>query len=704
MAVIVASAGMATIFGVVPAALASGGTATAATPATVTVQGSQSAAATPSADRGAVPASSTIAFDVTLNPRDAAGIAALDQAVSDPTSPSYKHYVTAAQWESEFSPTSGQVAQVKSWLRGQGLSVGAVTPDRLSIAVSGTASQVSKAFGTSLNNYSVRGKTVRMTSSAISVPSGISALVQGAPGLDQVLATPTNTNGSDQSANSAPGAGNGPVPSSTPIPPPSGFRNATPCGTSYGQLRDKTDPAYGSPYGTNLPYSICGYTPQQLESAYGLSSDIASGIDGAGQTVAIIDAYQSDTLLADAQQYYTNEDPAQPLLSSQFSTDTSPVFDDEALCGASGWSGEQTLDVEAVHAMAPGANILFVGAEDCVNGLLASERQVVDNHLADIITNSWGDDSGDLLDSASDRAANDTVFELAIATGISIMFSAGDGGDEFTTTGLTTADYPPSSPYVTAVGGTSLEVNAAGARTGEVGWSTSKSYLCTASIVGLIDGCTTDTLGTYIPPAPGAYDYGGGGGTSYNYEQPYYQAGIVPTALADRNSAVTGTTPARVEPDFSMDADPTTGFLTGETQQFPGGAKYGQYRIGGTSLASPLLAGVIAQANQVSGSDLGFVNPALYSLYTSDPSAIFDVVPTSAAQADVREDYVNEISAADGIITSVRTLAYEGIEEFCDGTGSCETRDVALSTTPGFDSMTGLGTPNPGFVQALASK
>jgi hypothetical protein len=52
----------------------------------------------------------------------------------------------------------------------------------------------------------------------------------------------------------------------------------------------------------------------------------------------------------------------------------------------------------------------------------------------------------------------------------------------------------------------------------------------------------------------------------------------------------------------------------------------------------------------------------------------------------------------------VRTLAYEGIEEFCDGTGSCETRDVALSTTPGFDSMTGLGTPNPGFVQALASK
>ena len=184
--------------------------------------------------------------------------------------------------------------------------------------------------------------------------------------------------------------------------------------------------------------------------------------------------------------------------------------------------------------------------------------------------------------------------------------------------------------------------------------------------------------------------------------QPYYQAGLVPVALSERNSAVVGPLPTRVEPDISMDADPTTGFLIGETQSFPGGIRYDQYRIGGTSLSSPLLAGVVAEANQVSGTDLGFVNPALYKLEGTDPGAIFDVKPRPA-MADARQDFVNGVGPKDGIIASVRTLAYEGLEQYCDGAKSCKTGDVALSTTKGYDSMTGLGTLNTGFVQALAS-
>ncbi len=710
---VIASAGLAALFAVAPAAITSGNAATAATPATVAVPGSQSPAASPGADQGAIPASSTVSFDVALNPRDAAGATALAQQVSDPASPTYKHYLTAEQWESQFSPTVAQVALVTTWLASEGLAVNGVTPDRLSISVSGTAAQVEHAFGTSLHTYSVRGQSVRMASSAVSVPSSIAGLVQGTPGLNQIPATPAGavgngsdlappSSGSSPSASSSPAAGNASVPSSTVIPPPPGFRNATPCSKFYGQVKDTTDPPYGAPYTSPLPYSVCGYTPQQLQSAYGLTSTIAKGIDGRGQTVAIIDAYEASTLLSDAQQYYAFNDPAQPLTTGQFSTHIAPTFDDESLCQASSWSGEQTLDVEAVHATAPRAHILYVGAQDCVNGLLTAERQVVDGHLADIVTNSWGDNVGDLLDSPSDRAAYDTVFQLAIATGISVLFSAGDGGDEFTTTGLTSPDYPSSSPFVTAVGGTSLKVGGAGTRLGELGWSTSKSTLCTPDLVGQVTGCTKSTLGHYLPPAPGSYDYGGGGGTSYQYTQPYYQAGIVPTALAERNAAVVGPTPTRVEPDFSMVADPTTGFLIGETQQFGSTAEYGQYRIGGTSLSSPLLAGVVAQANQVSGSDLGFVNPALYKLSRTDAAAIFDVVP-AGNQANVRQDFVNGVGPAAGVITSVRTFAFGGIEQFCDGTGSCEVRDVALSTAKGFDSMTGLGTPSTGFVQALGS-
>ena len=91
----------------------------------------------------------------------------------------------------------------------------------------------------------------------------------------------------------------------------------------------------------------------------------------------------------------------------------------------------------------------------------------------------------------------------------------------------------------------------------------------------------------------------------------------MPPALAERNSKITGIR-NRVEPDISMDADPTTGMLVGETQTFPDGTYYDQYRIGGTSLSSPLFAGVMALADQAAGGPLGFVNPLLYKLARDD--------------------------------------------------------------------------------------
>jgi subtilase family serine protease len=691
---VIASAGM--IAGVTMSLAA---TAAVAAPSGRAAIASTRATVAPDArSEGAVASATRIPFVVTLAYRNTAGATAAAKAVSDPTSPRYRSYYTAKGFEAQFAPTEASVAKVTSWLRSEGLTVGSVTPDRLNVSVTGTASQVEHAFGVSLATYDIAGRTTRVATTNATVPAAFAGSIAGVAGLSEVRESVASTTGqapfkAQKVAKARAGT----------IPQPGGFRNPPVCSKYYGQKRTTSVPSYGSSYGASLPLAVCGYIPQQFQSAYGLKAEYAKGITGKGVTVAIVDAYVSPTLRADAQEYYNHNDPGQALESSQFSETLASSFDDESACVASGWSGEQTLDVEAVHATAPGARILYAGAKDCTDvGLFGTVEKIVDNGSAQVITNSYGDTAGDLLTPSSDRTMLDNVLTMAAATGIGVQFSAGDEGDDFTTTGLVAPDYPASSPDATAVGGTSLAVGSAGTKLFETGWSTGKSFLCTATFAAA-GGCTTAEIGTYTPGAPGAYDYGGGGGTSYNYSEPYYQTGVVPKALADRNQAADGPgTTGRVEPDISMDADPTTGMLVGETQTFPNGVYYDQYRIGGTSLASPLLAGVFALADQASGTPLGFVNPALYKSYSDGGSAIYDVKPSGSMRALFRVDYLNGLNNEDGTFDSVRTLDYQATEEYCDGTDNCASRPVAISTGSGFDSMTGLGSPDPGFVTALS--
>ncbi len=380
-------------------------------------------------------------------------------------------------------------------------------------------------------------------------------------------------------------------------------------------------------------------------------------------TVAVVDAYASPTLLSDAQTYAGKNQPGQPLPGGQFSELLSPKFNQIELCEANEWYGEQTLDIEAVHATAPGANILYVGAKNCANGLYKSVQQVVDGHLAQVVTDSWSEDGGDLFEAPGARRSFDNVLLMAAGTGVGVQYSSGDEGDEYINFGIDVGDYPTTSPFVTAVGGTSLQVGPGGERLGELGWSTSKGTLCTAELAAE-KICPKGKVGQYIPKPPGEYLYGSGGATSYVYEEPEYQEGVVPRALAERNSAITHVR-NRVLPDISMDADPTTGMLVGETQTFPDGVYYDQYRIGGTSLSSPLFAGVMADADQAAGGPLGFANPLLYELARADSGVYFDVTP-QPLQALVREDYVDGVDPEEGIITSVRTLEYEGKEQYCN--------------------------------------
>lgn len=135
----------------------------------------------------------------------------------------------------------------------------------------------------------------------------------------------------------------------------------------------------------------------------------------------------------------------------------------------------------------------------------------------------------------------------------------------------------------------------------ETGWGTEKATLSA-------DGKSWTNF-------PGAFTSGAGGGTSKTVAEPFYQKGVVPNALATANNAAGN----RVVPDISAIADPNTGFLVGQTQTFPDGSQqYSEYRIGGTSLASPVIAAVQALAQQARGGKaIGFANPSIYAKYGS---------------------------------------------------------------------------------------
>ncbi len=594
-----------------------------------------------------------IAIRVYLNMRNRAGLDAVAHAVSDPTSASYHKYLSTAQMRANFDPSDASVAAVQSWLRSQGLNLDAVPANNLYVPATGTVHQVAKAFDVNLGIYSVRGHQLRSPDRQLSVPASLAASVLGVIGADQSqdLIRPNHI---AADASSAPNA----------LGKPAGFRNARPCSAYWAEQTDTTDPAYGGGFPDPLPYAPCGYTPPQMRAAYGIQSLVDGGHDGTGTTVAIVDAFSSPTIYRDASTYAHINDPAHPLPKSQLSQINFKMTRRlEGLCDATGWFGEETLDVEAVHAMAPGAHILFVGGADCLDTSLdVALNTIVAGNLAQIVSNSYGDLGEDIP--ADEVAAFDQISENAVAEGIGLYFSSGDSGDEVANLGFPSADFSASSPWVTAVGGTSTGIDQNGNRVLETGWETGKSIL----------GGTYKNK-KWKPAAPGFYLYGSGGGTSRLYAEPSYQVGVVPDALAAQNQA-TPDARGRVVPDISMDGDPNTGFLIGETQTFPDGTYYDQYRIGGTSLSSPLFAGFMAVTDEYTGVRHGFINPALYA-NEAGTAGIVDVQHVNAA--DVRVDFANGVDATNGLIRSVRSFDYT---------------NLAIHTTPGYDNTTGLGTPN----------
>ncbi|MEO7943511.1 MAG: S53 family peptidase [Marmoricola sp.] len=585
---------------------------------------------------GNVPAGTTSTFRVYLAPNG--GVAALkDQVdkVSDPTSGSYRRFLSAKQFHAKYDATAASSAKVASWLRSNDLRVTSVEAHRRYLSVRGTTSAVEKAFAISMKTFHHAGRTVQANTAPVAVPTTIAPLISTVTGLD--------TTPHLMKHHARPSA-----------PPPDGFRNGRPCSKFYGQLAASTKADFKTPLpkfqGKTLPYTVCGYTGTQYRSAYqGKNPD---GLDGTGTTVAITDAYAAPTIKRDSQKYGTDNGDG-GYAAGQLTQSEPAAYRRQAQCGPSGWYGEETLDVEAVHAMAPGANIAYYAAASCFDDdFLATLGKVVDDNRASLVTNSWGE-----LESVSSSevvGAYQQVFLQAAMQGIGFMFSSGDNGDELGS-GQKQTDYPTSDPYVTAVGGTSDAIGADGTFAFQTGWGTQKYSLSA-------NGRSWTPLG---------FLYGAGGGQSALFNQPKYQKGVVPASNGG----------ARAVPDVGLDGDPSTGMLIGETQTFPEGVAYGEYRLGGTSLASPLVAGMAALRTQSAGGRLGFLNPLIYHKATT---LFSDVKGTPTDAGNVRVDYVNGLDAADGLLYSVRTF----------------NQDSSLKVTKGWDTVTGVGSPNGAWIRA----
>ena len=591
------------------------------------------------ADHGAVKPDRGVAVRVYLAPKGGEqALADAVAAVSDPSSSSYHHFIDPAQFRARYQPSRATVAAVSGWLRANGLRVTGVESAARYVTAEGTAADAEKAFATKLHTFSKHGDTFRAPSRRATVPGSIASKVLAVSGLSTAaqLMKPKAAY-------------------------PDAYVNARPCSQFYGQVPAAYQADYKTPLpkfqGKVIPYSPCGYKPVQFRAAY----EGATPLTGAGQTVAITDAYAAPTIQADANTYATRHGDS-AFANGQFAQRNAKKFTHQAECDSTGWYGEETLDVEAVHGMAPDAGVLYYGSASCYDQDFANTLlKVVDDNKASIVTNSWGEpEEGETPDMV---VAFEQAFQQGALQGISFFFSSGDNGDEVQNTGIRQADYPASDPYITAVGGTSTGIGSDGALTFQTGWGTDKY----------------DLAGSAWSPA--GYLYGSGGGYSSLFNRPDYQAKMVPARGSDGAY--------RAVPDVAMDADPTTGMLIGETQQFPRGPAYGEFRIGGTSLASPLMAGFQALAVQRAGARQGFLNPALYKAAKSSPGQFLDVSGPGPDAGNVRADFANGLDASGGMLYTVRTFNQDS---GLDGDGSVE---------PGWDEITGIGVPSPKYLTSF---
>jgi subtilase family serine protease len=398
------------------------------------------------------------------------------------------------------------------------------------------------------------------------------------------------------------------------------------------------------------------YGPSAIRAAYGLTGLINSGINGAGRTIVILDAFGSPTALQDVEAFSALFGLPGPALFTVVTMPGTPAFDptDGNMVG---WAEETSLDVQWAHAMAPGANIVLVAAKsNSDDDLLAGLNYAIDHRLGDVVSMSFGESEAFLTDAAGQAVIHgwDQAFRRARERHMTLFVSSGDQGSTNTADDagdvfpFKNVSHPASSPLVTAVGGTNL-------------------FFGTNGPHGVADG-KADPNGTYLGEKvwndeANGIAAAGGGGISAFFDRPEYQDKLPLSVRKSLNGH-------RGLPDISYNAGVVGGVVV-----HLGFAPFngGNFIFGGTSAGAPQWAGIIADINQAVGRKVGFINNKLYRLGKTGELAGLS----------------HDITVGDNGFCFFTTPS---------GAFGCV---PGFSATPGWDLATGWGTPNLSRLLAL---
>jgi kumamolisin len=428
--------------------------------------------------------------------------------------PAQRRDLSRAQFASRHGVRPADIKKIRAFATQNKLKVVEVSRPRRSVLLRGSIAAFSSAFGVELNSYQHATGTSRMRSGTIQIPAQLSGIIEGVFGLDNRPQAKPHFRIRKQSQNSA----------------------------AHAQA------------------ASASYNAPQVAQAY----DFPAGTTGSGQTIGILEL-SGGYSASDLTTYFNNlgiKTPTVTAVSVDGATN-SPTGD------AAGPDGEVELDIEVSGAVAPSARIAVYFTPNTDQGFLdALTTAVHDTTLKPaVVSISWGGPESSWTQQA--LTAFNSACEDASTIGVTILVASGDdGSSDGVSSGTPTVDFPASSPYVLACGGTKLTLSGT-TISSEQAWNELSSG----------EGAT-------------------GGGVSEVFALPSYQQSAgVPKAP---NGFV-----GRGVPDVAGDADPESGYNVLVDGQ--------QTVIGGTSAVAPMWAGLLARINQSLGKNVGYLNPLLYT-------------------------------------------------------------------------------------------
>jgi len=620
-------------------------------------------------DMGRLPASTQLShMMLVLKPTDEQEYALhtlLDEQ-QDKTHANYHQWMTPDTFGTYFGVASADIATVSAWLQDSGFTVNSVAKGGRIITFSGTSGQVESAFHTEMHQYMINGVMHSSNSKDISIPTALSQVVVGPNRLNDF-----NPH-SDAKAFKVTVDAKGNVTSSVPF----GSNTSVPASTNF-------------PSGHFVGGS-------DLATIYDTNPLFAQGIQGQGQTLGIIG--QTDVLLSDIQVYRSLYGlPVNNYTRVQVGTDPGIIPDDT----------ESDLDLEVSGAMAPLANQIFYTSGNSYygGGVDSAVEYVIEDNAADIFSMSYGECEYAL---GTDNAFFAYVYEQGAAQGQSFFISTGDDGPDTcggyystTSTANQNEGYSVnglgSTPYNVAVGGTQFNEGTSYATPGATQyWSTYNTAAPYESALSFVpDQPWNESIfgtGTY-----GGLT-GGGSGVSLYYQRPSWQVGPGvptgdPTPPAGSYEAVIPATnfqvggPHRLLPDVSLNAsvyhDGTVLCSEGSCTLNADGSLNGFGIVGGTSVASPTMAGAQALINQMNGGRQG--NP---NYYYYQAAAKQSATPAGAT-ACIASNYVatagcsfHDSQAGNTDVPATRTATVANMQE------------IGWNTGPQYDLAVGLDSPD----------